>query len=187
MIKMRVLSKQRITIFAAIKISGKGWNDPHSCPWNFNCDNYVSSGSSYANYPTAWCTILNDNSVAHVGKISAPLTKHKEALSHHSSSPLVPVLSQVHSAHFVASNTPMIYSIIPPKPWSPKWSLPSSLGYFCIYPLHASFPAKVSPTSFSYIQINNWTLEGKFPIANFPDISNVYMKQSAQLKQLHKS
>jgi len=31
-IKMRVLSKQRITISAAIKISGKGGNDPHSRP-----------------------------------------------------------------------------------------------------------------------------------------------------------
>jgi len=61
---MRALSKQRITISAAIKISsGKGGNDPHSCSWNFNCDNYVGSGSSYANYPTAWCTILLDNSL----------------------------------------------------------------------------------------------------------------------------
>jgi hypothetical protein len=95
---MRVLSKQRITISAAIKISGKGGNDPHSCSWNFNCDNYVSSGFSYANYPTAWCNILFDNSVTHVGTISAPLTKHKKTLPRHSSSPLVPVVWQANSA-----------------------------------------------------------------------------------------
>jgi hypothetical protein len=67
-------------------------------------------------------------------KITASLTKNKETLPHRSSSPLVPVLCQANSAHVVASNTPKIYSIIPPKPRSSKWPLPSGLRCFVFIP-----------------------------------------------------
>ena len=186
---MWVLSKQRITIFAAIKISGKGGNDPHSCPWNLKCDNYVSSGSSYANCPTAWCTILPDNSQSLMW-VRFPRHLRKARKHYRITAARLWSLSCARQIQLMSSH-PTPQRSIPLSHQS--HGLPRGLFLQVYYVLYSSpaccIPSQCFSTSFSYIQINNWTLEGKLPIGNFRNSrhSNVYMKQSAQLRQWHKS
>ena len=188
-IKMWVLSKPRITIFATIKMSRKGGNDPHSCPWNFNCDNYVSSGSSYANYPTAWCTILNDNLESFLWE---RFQRHLRNTRKHYCITAARLwsLSCARQIQLISSHP------TPPRSiplFHQRHGLPNGLflqvyDSFVFIPLHAAFPATVSPISFSYkLTTEHYKVNLRSEIFGTHDISNAYMKQNAQLRQWHKS